>query len=109
MSEVLIVSIINASAVLLAAIITAVGLVMGAGKISKHIALKKKLLVAYKDLEALYTVEKYHSEMNIATNHVCNKTHVRTLVKEKEGLILSGEHTLFKVQRKIASIQADLA
>jgi hypothetical protein len=109
MSEVLIVSIINSSAVLLAAIITATGLIMGAGRLSKHIVLKKKLLVAYKDLEAQYTIEKYHSEMNIAVNHVCNKTHVRTLVKEKEGLVLSGEHTLFKVQRKITSIQADLA
>jgi hypothetical protein len=109
MSEALIISIINTSGVLLAAIITAVGLIIGAGKISKHIALKKKLLLAYKDIQALYTIEKYHSEMNVTANHVCNKTHVRKLVSDNEGLILSGGHTLFKVQRKISGMEADLS
>ena len=105
MSESLILGIINASSVILAAIITCVGVIVGAGRIAEKKKLQQSLIRSYKDIQALYLIEQYHTQMNIVENNKCNKVHVRQLVAVNEGCALSGRNTLSQVKRKIDALE----
>lgn len=105
MSEDLVISLINSLSVIFASIITCIGVVVGAGRIADKKRVLKHLMQAYKDIQVLYTIEKYHTQMNIAAVGKCNKTHVRQLVAEQENIVLSGQNTLSQVKRKIQSLE----
>jgi conjugal transfer/entry exclusion protein len=105
MTETLIISLINASGVIIAAIITCLGVVVGATRIADRKKLQQNLMRAYKDIQALYLIEQYHTQMNITENGKDNKVHVRKLVSENEGVALSGKNTLSQVKRKIDALE----
>lgn len=105
MNEAIILGLINGLSVVFAAIITCIGVVVGAGRIADKKRIMQRLLSAYKDIQVLYTIEQYHTQMNLTAQGKCNKTHVRQLVSSHESLSLSGKHTLSQVKRKIESIE----
>ncbi|MGK2231292.1 MAG: hypothetical protein ACI92O_000450 [Colwellia sp.] len=107
MSEAIIVVLINGLSVIFAAIITCLGVVVGAGRIADKKRTLQKLMRAYKDIQVLYTIEQYHTQMNLTVNGKCNKTHVRQLVAKQENLALSGIHTLAQVSRKIQALESN--
>jgi|TARA_R110002060_G_scaffold9059_1_gene13498 hypothetical protein len=106
MSEALMLVLINGLSVIFAAVITCIGVVVGAGRIADKKRTLQKLLRAYKDIQVLYTIEKYHTQMNLTVNGKCNKTHVRQLVTKQENMALSGQHTLAQVNRKIQALES---
>ena len=105
MNEPLLIAIISASSVILAATITCVGVIIGASKIADKKKLQQNLMRAYKDIQTLYLIEQYHTQMNLIEHEKCNKTHVRKLVTEHENVVLSGRNTLSQVRRKIDALE----
>jgi len=99
-------ALINAISMIVAAVITTAGILFGASKIADRKKLQNELLQAYRDIEGLYTVEQYHTQMNISENGKDNKSHVRKLVQNNEGLYLSGRNTISQVKRKIVKLEA---
>jgi len=93
MSEQIIVAIIEALGMILAAIITIIGMLLAATKISQNKKLRMDLITAYRDIQVLYTIERFHNEINIVVKGLNNKIPVRKMVKEQEQLILSGKNT----------------
>jgi len=99
-------AIINALSMIVAAIITTTGILFGASKIADRKKLQNDLIQAYRDIEGLYTIEQYHTQMNLTENGKDNKTHVRKLVQLNENLYLSGRNTISQVKRKIVKLEA---
>ena len=91
----------NSTAVVIAALITVLGMLLTASRARIHAKLKLNLEMAYKDLEALYMIEKYH----VTSTEPLSKVAARKFVETNENMTLSGKHTPSQVKRRLALLE----
>lgn len=91
----------NSTAVVIAALITVLGMLLTASRARIHAKLKLDLEMAYKDLEALYMIEKYH----VTSTEPLSKVAARKFVETNENMTLSGKHTPSQVKRRLALLE----
>ena len=101
MSEQIIASSIEAAGILLGSLITMGGVLLAAHRVTSRRKLKQDLLVAYKDILALYAIE----EEQILTHKTNNKIAVRKTVATKSGLQLSNKLTPSRIKPKILELE----
>lgn len=101
MDKEIVASIIEASGMVVAAIITVAGLYASSKVIWTKKALQKRLAEAYHDIIVLQHVESVHIEMEIARSGKSNQRMVRDLVNTESGMRVSGNNSPAQVKRKL--------
>jgi hypothetical protein len=94
-------SIIEASGMVIAAIITIVGLLITSKVVLSRKALKRNLFEALQDLKVLQKVEQIHYEMEISRTGTSNQRKVRDIVASETGYRTSGNNSPAQVDRKL--------
>jgi hypothetical protein len=92
---------IEAAGMIIAAIITIIGLLITSNVVLSRKALRRNLLEALQDLKVLQEVEKVHYQMEITRSGTSNQRKVRDIVANETGLRTSGNNSPAQVDRKI--------
>lgn len=100
-----IVAIIEASGVIVAAILTSAALLFSAFAVFSKKRLRKMLKTALNDLQYFQYLEKVHVEMEIGRTGKSNKLMARATVRDETGLIHSGM-AMSAVKRKLQSLDS---
>lgn len=97
-------STIEAVGMIVAALITILGLSIASRMVLSRRQLRIKLAEAYSDLIVLQAIETVHVDMEIGRKLPSNKRKVRDIVAEEKGMRVSGNNSPAQVTRKLAQL-----
>lgn len=97
---------IEAAGMVIAALVTVLGLLVTSRVVLSRRVLRQKLMEAYQDMRVLQEVEQVHVEIEIGRSGVSNKRKVRDIVADEKGLRVSGNNSPAQLERKIERLMS---
>lgn len=94
-------SMIEASGMVIAALITVLGLSIASRMVLSRRQLRIELATAYQDLLVMHEVEQVHVDMEVGRGQKSNKVKVRDIVANEKGIRVSGKNSPSQVVRKL--------
>lgn len=101
MDNQVIASSIEAGGMILAALITVVGLFIASSIVVARKTLRIRLAEAYHDIRVMQEIEKVHVEMEVGRTGISNQRKIRDIVSREVGLRVSGNNSPAQVERKL--------
>jgi hypothetical protein len=97
---------IEAAGMIIASLITIIGLLFTSKVVLSRKALRRNLAEAYNDLRVLQEVEIVHYQMEITRTGTSNQRKVRDIVANEKGIRTSGNNSPAQVERKLERLSS---
>jgi len=102
----IIASSIEAAGMVVAALITVIGLLATSSVLLSRKSLRNRLAEAYRDLRVMQEVEQVHIDMEVGRVGISNQRKVRDIVAKEKGLRTSGNNSPAQVERKLERLSS---
>ncbi len=97
---------IEAAGMVIAALVTVLGLVVTSRVVLSRRKLRTRLIEAYQDLRVMQEIEKVHIDMEIGRSSTSNQRKVRDIVADEKGIRVSGNNSPAQVERKLERLSS---